>query len=127
MSISRLEAARFFLLIRAIRGLLVEHLLHVTDFTLHLPACFFHRAAITQVWIPCSLARLFFGFAFRLPESALNLILRARFHKKEIARYERGGCNDLDSAIGDGEANGWNRTAPLNVSDNCHRIRGRPE
>jgi hypothetical protein len=31
------------------RGLLVEHLLHVADFTLHLPACFFHRAAIAQV------------------------------------------------------------------------------
>src|SRR4029077_15458882 len=72
--------------------LLLEHLLHVTDFTLYLPACFFRRPAIAQVWIPCRLADLFFHFAFRFLESALDFILCARFHKNKIARYERGGC-----------------------------------
>jgi hypothetical protein len=71
---------------------LLEHLLHVADFALHLPACFFHRAAIAQVWISCRLAGVFFDVAFRFPESALDLILCARFHKNKIARYERGGC-----------------------------------
>jgi len=73
--------------------LLLEHLLHVADFTLHLPACFFCRPAIVQVWVPCCIARLFFHFAFSFPESALNLILCAGFHKNEIARYEGGGCS----------------------------------
>jgi hypothetical protein len=55
--------------------LLLEHLLHVTDFTLYLPACFFRRPAIAQVWIPCRLAGLFFHFALRFLESALDFIL----------------------------------------------------
>ena len=38
------------------------------------------------------LAGLFFHFAFRFLESALDFILCARFHKNKIARYERGGC-----------------------------------
>ena len=74
-------------------GLLVEHLLHVADFTLHLSACFFHCAAIAQVWIPYRLTGLFFHFALRFLKSALNLILCARFHKNKIARYEHGGCS----------------------------------
>jgi hypothetical protein len=74
-------------------GLLVEDLLHVADFALHLPACFFDRAAIAQIWIPCNLAGFFFDFAFRFPESPLDFIPCARFHKNKIARYERGGCN----------------------------------
>jgi hypothetical protein len=43
-----LWSIRFLLPVCARRGLLVEHLLHVADFTLHLPACFFHRAAIAH-------------------------------------------------------------------------------
>jgi hypothetical protein len=73
--------------------LLLEHLLQVADFTLHLPACFFCRPAIAQVRVPCCLARLFFHFAFRFPEAALDFILCARFHKNKIARCERGGCS----------------------------------
>jgi hypothetical protein len=73
--------------------LLLEHLLQVADFPLHLPTCFFCRPAIAQVWIPCCLARLFFHFALCLPESALDFILCARFHENQIARYECGGCN----------------------------------
>ena len=74
-------------------GLLLEHFLQVADFTLYLPACFFHCAAIAQVWIPYRLAGLFFDFALRFLESALDLILCARFHKNKIARYVHGGCN----------------------------------
>jgi hypothetical protein len=73
--------------------LLLEHLLQVADFTLPLPACFFCRPAIAQVCVPCCLARLFFHFAFRFPEAALDFILCARFHKNKIARCERGGCS----------------------------------
>ena len=73
--------------------LLLEHLLQVADFPLHLPASFFCRPAIAQVWVPCCVARLFFHFAFRFPKSTLDLILCARFHKNKIARYERGGCS----------------------------------
>lgn len=72
--------------------LLVEHLLYVSDFALYLPTCFFRRSAIAQIWIPCRLAGLFFHFALRFLESALNLILSTRFHNNKIARYERGGC-----------------------------------
>jgi hypothetical protein len=72
--------------------LLVEHLLHVSDFALYLSTCFFRRSAIAQVWIPCRLAGLFFYFALRFLESALNLILTTRFHNNKIVRYERGGC-----------------------------------
>ena len=86
------EVPAWFLAISASRGLLLEHLLQVADFTLHLPACFFCRPAIAQVWVPCRLAGLFFHFAFRFPKSTLDLILCARFHKNKIARYERGGC-----------------------------------
>src|SRR4029453_3626902 len=57
--------------------LLLEHLLHVADFTLHLTSCFFDRAAVAQVWIPCHLARLFFHFALRFLVSTLDLILCA--------------------------------------------------
>ena len=78
--------------------LLLEHLLHVTDFTLYLPACFFRCPAIAQVWIPCRLAGLFFHFALRFLESALDFILCARFHKNKIARYERGGRKQINSS-----------------------------
>lgn len=95
-SISPFWSVRLLLPVCARRGLLVEHLLHVADFTLHLPACFFHRAAIVQVWIPCRLAGFFFHVAFRFPKSALDLILCARFHKNKIARYELVGCNMIE-------------------------------
>ena len=72
--------------------LLVEHILQVADFTLYLPACFFRRPAIAQLWIPCRFAGLFFDFALRFLESTLNFILCARFHKNKIALYERAGC-----------------------------------
>jgi hypothetical protein len=87
-------------------GLLLEHFLQVADFTLHLPACFFHCAAIAQVWIPYRLAGLFFDFALRFLESALDLILCARFHKNKIARYVHGGCNLIwnSGRAADGEA-----------------------
>jgi hypothetical protein len=48
--------------------LLLEHLLQVADFPLHLPACFFCRPTIAQVWIPCCLA----AFSFTLPFASLN-------------------------------------------------------
>ena len=72
--------------------LLFEHLFQVADFPLHLPAGFFCRPAITQVRVPGCAARLFFHFAFRFLESALDLILCARFHENKIAQDERGGC-----------------------------------
>jgi len=75
---------------------LLEHLLHVADFALHLPARFFGRPSITQVWISCRLAGLFFSVAFRFLERALDFIPCARFHKNKIARYECGGCNMIE-------------------------------
>ncbi len=77
--------------------LLLEHLLQVADFTLHLPASFFCRPVIAQVWVPCCVARLFFHFAFRFPKSTLDFILCARFHKNKIAHYELSGCEKLAS------------------------------
>ena len=73
--------------------LLFEHLFQVSDFPLHLPAGFFCRPAIAQVRVPSCAARLFFHFAFRFPESALDFILCTRFHENKIAQDERGGCN----------------------------------
>jgi len=73
--------------------LLFEHLFQVADFPLRLPAGFFCRPAIAQVRVPGYAARLFFHFAFRFPESALDFILCARFHENKIAQDERGGCN----------------------------------
>jgi hypothetical protein len=55
---------RFFLAICASPELLFEHLLHVADFALNLPARFFGRPSITQVWISRRLAGLFFRVAF---------------------------------------------------------------
>jgi hypothetical protein len=107
-----LWSVSFLLPVCARRGLLVEHLLHVADFTLHLPACFFHRAAIAQVWIPCRLAGRFFHVAFRFPKSALDLIPCARFHKNKIARYEFGGCNMIEIE-GDLQTNKKGRESPL--------------
>ena len=77
--------------------LLLEHLLHVADFTLQLPAGFFCRPAIAQVWVPCCIARLFFHFAFRFPKTTLDFILCARFHKNKIAQCEPSGCEKLAS------------------------------
>jgi hypothetical protein len=93
--------------------LLVEHLLYVADFTLYLPACFFRRSAVAQVWIPCRLSGLFFHFALRFFESALNLILSTRFHNNKIARYERGGCK-LVVAEGD-----WPMVFLIQNRQNC--------
>jgi hypothetical protein len=92
-------------------GLLVEHLLHVADFTLHLPACFFHCATIAQVWIPYRLTGLFFSVAFRFLERALDFIPCARFHKNKIARYECGGCNMIEIE-GDLQTNKKRRESP---------------
>ena len=86
------EVPAWFLAISASRGLLLENLLQVADFAPHLAARFFGCPAVAQVWISRRLAGLFFHFALRFLESALDFILCARFHKNKIARYERGGC-----------------------------------
>ena len=48
--------------------LLLEHLLQVADFTLHLPACFFCRPAIAKFGFPVALP----AFSFTLPFASLN-------------------------------------------------------
>jgi hypothetical protein len=82
---------------RLSRGLLLENLLHVADFAPHLPARFFGRSPITQVWISGRLASLFFRFALRFLEAPLDFILCARFHQNKIARYKLGGCNAIET------------------------------
>ena len=62
-----------------LHGLFLEHLFHITDLALHLTTCFFDGTSVAQVWIPRRFAGLFFHFAFRFFEDALDLIFCARF------------------------------------------------
>ena len=97
-------------------GLLSEDLFNVSDFALHLPASFFGRPAIAQVWIFRRLAGLFFRFAFRFLEASLDFIPCARFHENKIARYELCGCNMIETE-GDRQTkkqNGGSRLPRLN-------------
>ena len=48
--------------------LFLEDLFNVADFALHLAACFFHRAAVAQVWILVALP----AFSLTLPFASLN-------------------------------------------------------
>jgi hypothetical protein len=60
------------------------------------PARFFGRFLITQVWISCRLAGLFFRFAFRFLEASLDFILCASSDQNKIARYKLDGCNAIE-------------------------------
>jgi hypothetical protein len=94
---------------------LLENLLHVGNFAPHLPARFFGRPSITQVWISRRLPGLFFRFAFRFLEAPLNFIPCARFHENKIASYELGGCNLIETE-GDRQTkkqNGGSHLPPL--------------
>jgi hypothetical protein len=97
------------------RGLLLENLLHVADFAPHLPARFFGRTSITQVWISRRLAGLFFRFAFRFLEGPLDLIPGARFHEKKIASYELGGCNLIETEGDSADQEAKQRESPRAV------------
>lgn len=79
-----------------LHGLFPEHLFHITDLALHLTTCFFDGTSVAQVWIPRRFAGLFFHFAFRFFEGALDLIFCARFHK--IGRGGVGGGGGFVSA-----------------------------
>ena|SRR6476620_2033744 len=78
-----------------LHGLFLEHLFHITDLALHLTTCFFDGTSVAQVWIPRRFAGLFFHFAFRFFERALNLIFCARFHKNTIARQALNGLIEV--------------------------------